>query len=235
MSKVIWTPPGSGADKPAPPGAAGLGPKAHAPPAAAPSHAPPVEVEHHPTPAEMHQELEESRARVAELTTQLKYLTADMENFRRRKVKELDDARKNAQADVLTAFFQVMDGIEASLMFKDQDPVQVAQGVSMIHHQLHLVLDNLGVEVLCPAPGEAVDPMTHEGVATEPAAEGKTPGSITSVVAKGYRWGDRLLRPARVVVVAAAPEKEDPPPVAEDPVQPSTPEEPPAAGGQNQE
>ena len=227
MSKVIWTPPGSGADKPEPTSA---GPRAAAPPAHAPSHAPPVEVEHHPTPQEMHQELGEARARVAELTTQLKYLTADMENFRRRKVKELEDVRKNTQAEVLTSFFQVMDGIEASLMFKDQDPVQVAQGVSMIHHQLRLVLENLGVEVLCPAPGEAVDPMSHEGVATEAATKGKPPGTVTSVVAKGYRWADRLLRPARVVV-AAAPEKEDPPP--EDPPAVAMPQEVPAADGEN--
>jgi molecular chaperone GrpE len=71
-------------------------------------------------------------------------------------------------------------------------------GVELINRQLGGVLEGLGVEAV-PTVGELFDPHVHEAVATE-ATEGVAPDTITQEMQRGYRLGDKLLRPAMVKV-----------------------------------
>lgn len=166
----------------------------------------------------LNEELEEARNQIQELENKLKYLEADFTNFRRRKVKDLEDVRTNTGCDMISHFMPVMDAIEAALKFKDGDAAKVAEGVTLIHHQLRSTLKNQGVEVIDPAPGDVAEPELHQGLATEPYEEGKLPGTIVSVMGIGYKLGTRVIRPARVVVVEEAPAQEsdaDPQPFSE--------------------
>ncbi len=76
------------------------------------------------------------------------------------------------------------------------------QGVELINRQLGGVLESLGVETV-PTVGELFDPHVHEAVATE-ATEEVEPDTITQEMQRGYRLGDKLLRPAMVKVATKA-------------------------------
>jgi molecular chaperone GrpE len=75
-------------------------------------------------------------------------------------------------------------------------------GVELINRQLGGVLESLGIQVI-PTVGERFDPHVHEAVATEETAAHE-PDTVTQEMQRGYRLGDKLLRPAMVKVATKA-------------------------------
>ena len=124
---------------------------------------------------------------------------ADFENFRRRTVRDRGLADARAKAAVVRDILPVADNLERALLAVDEgDPL--AGGVRLVLAELHAVLERTGIEPI-EAEGEPFDPTVHEALTTR-VAEGTPAGVVLDVAQKGYRLGDALIRPARVVVSA---------------------------------
>jgi molecular chaperone GrpE len=91
-----------------------------------------------------------------------------------------------------------VDNLERALAAADGDGQGLAEGVEMVLGGLRETLSRNGVEVVDPK-GEKFDPVWHEALSTLPA-EGVESGQVVEVMQKGYKLGEQLVRPARVVV-----------------------------------
>jgi molecular chaperone GrpE len=128
---------------------------------------------------------------------------ADFENFRKRMTAETEAAGARGRAEVLRGVVPVLDDLERALEAAGLDPEGdssdgLAHGVLLVFRSLREALTRNGVEAVDPK-GEAFDPQVHEALSTLPGS-GAAPGTVVEVVQKGYRLGDQLVRPARVVV-----------------------------------
>lgn len=130
--------------------------------------------------------------------------TAEFDNYRKRIERERREWTDAATADVIRELLPVLDDFERALstpLDAGASPAAVARyrdGVDLIRRQLTEVLRRHGVEPF-DAVGRDFDPEWHEAVTTEPA-DGHRDGEITAELRRGYRIGQRLLRPAMVKV-----------------------------------
>ncbi|HEV8481863.1 MAG TPA: nucleotide exchange factor GrpE [Candidatus Eisenbacteria bacterium] len=129
---------------------------------------------------------------------------AEMANYRRRVARDLEDVERRARERVLSEVVSLADDLERALDAAEQGEHggPIVAGVRLVHDRVRDILKNHGVEVVDPA-GKPFDPHVAEAV-LEVEAPGKVPGTVVSVVEKGYRRGERLLRPAKVTVARAA-------------------------------
>ncbi len=128
---------------------------------------------------------------------------ADFENFRRRMSAEVQAAGTRGKAEVIREVVPVLDDLERAIQAAGLDPEGdsedgLAHGVLLVFRSLRDSLVRNGVETVDPK-GEKFDPMAHEALSTLPA-EGVESGTVVEVMQKGYRLGEQLIRPARVVV-----------------------------------
>ena len=128
---------------------------------------------------------------------------ADFENFRKRMSAEVLAAAGRGKAEVLRDVLPVLDDLERAIQAAGLDPEGdsedgLSHGVLLVFRSLRDSLSRNGVEAVDPK-GEKFDPMQHEALSTQPA-EGVESGTIVEVMQKGYRLGEQLIRPARVVV-----------------------------------
>ena len=123
---------------------------------------------------------------------------AELENFRKRMVREKSDAIRYANQSLLEDLLPVIDNFEMGLMAaeKDQDSM-IFMGMKMVKDQLTRFLENNGVK-LVPTDG-SFDANLHEALSEEESSE-VAPGHIVRVQRKGYLLHDRLIRAAAVVV-----------------------------------
>ncbi len=140
------------------------------------------------------------QADIAALKDRLLRLQADFDNFRKRTQKDRAlDIQRGAEL-VLVDLLPVLDHFEMGLAAarEHNTPPGVLEGFELVLSQFQNVLARHGVEPI-PTVGQAFDPHCHEAVAHEPSAE--VPAEvIIREVRRGYRAGERLLRPAQVVV-----------------------------------
>ena len=132
---------------------------------------------------------------------------ADLENFRRRTVREKDELRQLATSRVLEDLLPVVDNLSLGLAAAKQpnaDLKTLVGGIDMVLAQLRSTLGNLGLKEINPA-GQAFDPHQHESISHQPSDEVKEEHVLT-VVRTGYSLNGRLLRPA-AVVLSSGPEK----------------------------
>ncbi len=128
---------------------------------------------------------------------------ADLENFKKRSIKERAETWSRAQADLILRTLDVVDdlGRVAAL-----DPAQTSaqalhEGVGLVERKLIKALESVGVERLDPQ-GQPFDPNVHEAVMTLAAPSPEADHTVGSVLQLGYRLNGTLLRPARVAVYA---------------------------------
>jgi molecular chaperone GrpE len=131
--------------------------------------------------------------------------TAEFDNYRKRTERERRTLSEAVSADLIQDLLPVIDDLERALRATqsggDETIERFRQGFELIHRQLLDVLRRRGVEPL-EVVGRDFDPEWHESVATEPA-NGARDGEITAEIRRGYRIGQRLLRPAMVRVAKA--------------------------------
>lgn len=135
-------------------------------------------------------------------------VAADLENFRRRTVREKDDLRTTVTGRVLEDVFPVLDTLAMAINAARQpnaDVKSLVGGVDMVLTQLKTALANHGLKEINPA-GQAFDPHQHEAISHQPSATVKEE-HVLEVVRTGYSLNGRLLRPASVVV-SSGPAKE---------------------------
>lgn len=127
---------------------------------------------------------------------------ADFENYRKRADKKVAEARANGVAGVLRELMPVIDNLDRAVEVAGTgaDGDSFAEGVRLVHADLHSVLDRLGLVAIDPA-GEVFDPSLHEAISQAPAGD-VAANTIVEVVQKGFMLGETVVRPARVVVAA---------------------------------
>jgi len=157
--------------------------------------------------AQLQTQIEALTAEKATLYDKLLRLQAEFENYRRRVERERGDIYQHGREDVLLQFLPVVDNFEralSSLETSEGDAEALRHGVELIHKQFKDALSKLGLEAV-EAVGQAFDPHVHEAVTTE-ATDKHKENTVIEEFQRGYRIGDRLLRPAKVKV-ASSPEK----------------------------
>ncbi len=129
---------------------------------------------------------------------------ADLENYRKRMVREKEDSIRYANNSLLERLLPVLDNYDFGLEAARSAGDAVVQGLEMVRKQLHDFLADQGVKPI-DAVGQLFDPNIHEAMAQEESTE-VPEGHITRQVRRGYMLKDRLLlRPASVMVSKGAP------------------------------
>ena len=138
-----------------------------------------------------------------ELVDALQRLQAEFANYKKRTAREQETFAAHANERLVKALLPVLDDLARALEAAEaHEEAKLEEGVRLVHRQLADTLERQGLGEI-ETEGQ-FDPHVHEALLSQPAdAE---PGSILEVIQKGYRLGDRVLRPARVVV--AAPREE---------------------------
>jgi molecular chaperone GrpE len=143
------------------------------------------------------------RAEAARLKDQLLRLAADFDNFRKRSRREITDAERMAREELLRELLPVFDNLDRASQHASAttDVQSLVDGITMVNRQFIDTLGRLGVERV-PAIGVAFDPAVHEAVQQVETAD-QPPGVVCAEILAGYRFGERLIRPAMVVVAKA--------------------------------
>jgi len=147
--------------------------------------------------------LKEAEGKIKELEDRFLRLTAESDNYRKRAIREKDEARQFANQSLIENLLPVLDNFQMALdAAKDAEP-SVREGVEMILGQLKSVLTDSGVEEV-DALGKIFDPELHEAVSQQETTTAEE-GCVVQQLRKGYRLRERLVRPASVVVAKAPP------------------------------
>jgi molecular chaperone GrpE len=128
---------------------------------------------------------------------------ADFENFRKRMSAEVQAAAARGKGELLREVVPILDDLERAIQAAGLDPDGdsedgLSHGVLLVFRSLRDSLGRNGVEAVDPK-GEKFDPQVHEALSTQPA-DGVESGVVIETMQKGYRLGEQLIRPARVVV-----------------------------------
>jgi molecular chaperone GrpE len=128
--------------------------------------------------------------------------TAEFDNYRKRVERERRESAQYAAADLLEQVLPIVDDFERALQ-AEAGPESAAyrQGVELIYKQLQDLLARRGVKPI-DAVGQAFDPNLHQAITYE-SSPGHAEGEVIEEVRRGYKYGDRLLRPAMVKVAKA--------------------------------
>jgi molecular chaperone GrpE len=150
-------------------------------------------------------ELKRLEGEVKELKDSLARRQADFENYRKRMERERSETFNRVVVDIAAKLLPVLDNLkraletEASVEASESDEFRhFLSGVDLIYKQLNGVLDALGVKPVL-AEGERFDPHLHEAVVTEPTDDYE-PDTVIQEIVRGFRVGDRLIRPSLVKV-----------------------------------
>jgi len=128
----------------------------------------------------------------------LRRLKAEFDNFRKRTARESAARSARASEALVKELLPVLDDLERALVAAEEhEEAKLEDGVRLVHRALADVLARAGLGEI--ETDGAFDPHVHEALLTQ-AVDGAEPGSVVEVLQKGYRLGDLVLRPARVVV-----------------------------------
>ncbi len=127
---------------------------------------------------------------------------AELENFRKRSEREVENARKYAIERFAQELVTVGDALEAGIAAGAATPgPALLEGAQATLRQLHRAFEKGGIKLIDPA-GQPFDPEWHEAMVAQESRE-QPPNTVLSVIQKGYSLSGRLLRPARVIVSKA--------------------------------
>jgi molecular chaperone GrpE len=150
-----------------------------------------------PTKAELEELLAELRRERDERTDDLKRVAADFDNYRKRVARDQQSLAARAHERLVKELLPVLDDLERALeAASEHQEAKLEDGVRLVHRELQEALAKEGLEEI--ETNGHFDPHVHEALLSQPSD--KNDGAILEVLQKGYRLGDRVLRPARVVV-----------------------------------
>jgi molecular chaperone GrpE len=151
-----------------------------------------------------HEHLEELEERLAaaeaardEYLDDLRRLAAEFDNYKKRVARDQQSLAARASERLVRALLPVLDDLERALEAASRhEEAKLEDGVALVERQLRAALEKEGL-VEIETDG-AFDPHVHEALLSQPSEA--EDGAILEVAQKGYRLGDRVLRPARVVI-----------------------------------
>lgn len=153
------------------------------------------ELEESPAPADPLATLTAERDEYLALAQRVQ---ADFDNYRKRAVRDQERLVAHAHERIVRELLPVLDDLERALEAAEQhEEAKLVEGVQLVEKALRAALKKEGL-VEIETDG-AFDPHVHEALLTQPSADVE-PGSVLGVVQRGYRLGDKVVRPARVVV-----------------------------------
>ncbi len=149
-------------------------------------------------------ELEETKAREAEYLDGWQRARAELANARKRFQREQEQAYTNARADVLCRLLPIVDDFERAFETSPDNPTSPdwIEGVRLIWHKFQVLLEQESVAPI-EATGQEFDPFLHQALTHEPSAE-VPQGYVIAEMQRGYKMGDRVLRPS-IVRVSSGP------------------------------
>jgi len=150
-------------------------------------------------------------AEIAKLKERLLRMAADFDNFRKRSRRDVADAERRVQEDLLRSLLPTFDNLERAVTHAGAatDVKALAEGIKMVMRQFQDTLGGLGIERVA-TQGKPFDPAEHEAVQHVQSAD-VPPGAVVQELQAGYRWQGRLMRPALVVVAKPASPSAAPP------------------------
>jgi molecular chaperone GrpE len=123
---------------------------------------------------------------------------ADFENYRKRAAREQERLIAHAHERLVRELLPVLDDLERALEAAERhEEAQLVEGVKLVERSLRDALRKEGLAEI--ETDGAFDPHVHEALLTQPS-DGMEAGSVLEVVQRGYRLGDKVVRPARVIV-----------------------------------
>ncbi|MDQ2984470.1 MAG: nucleotide exchange factor GrpE [Actinomycetota bacterium] len=147
----------------------------------------------------LEERLAAAEAQAEEHLTDLKRVAAEFENFRKRAARDQESFAMRANERLVKELLPIVDDLERALEAAEQhEEAELEEGVRLVHRQFEQLLDREGLAEI-DTEG-AFDPHVHEALLSQPSDAEE--GSVIEVLQKGYKLGDRVLRPARVVVAA---------------------------------
>jgi molecular chaperone GrpE len=159
-----------------------------------------------PAPPSPEERLATLEAEKAECKDRMLRIAAEFDNYKKRARKDMAEHEQRARETVLRDFLEIADNLERAVASwsegGEQDAKSVQNGVDLVLRMFKSKLDRYSVTAIA-AQGQPFDPRVHDAISQSPSAEA-SPGTVLRELQKGYRIGERLLRPA-VVVVAVAP------------------------------
>lgn len=151
---------------------------------------------------------EEELVRVRE---QLMRTAADFDNYRKRSRRDVADAERRVQEQLIRSLLPTFDNMERAATHAESasDVASLVEGLGMVMRQFQDTLSGLGIERV-NSVGQTFDPAEHEAVQHVETSD-VPPGAVAQELQPGYRWNGRLVRPAMVVVAKApaGPAKDD--------------------------
>ena len=147
--------------------------------------------------AALRKQAEAEKNKAAEMTDSARRIQAEFDNYRRRMNDNSRRVRDDATAEVLVKIVPVLDTIAQALKMIDDE--KVAGGVKMIGDEITKLLGSYGVTEI-EAEGKEFDPKLHEAVMQMPAETEEQKDTVKEVFQKGYKMGDKVISPARVIV-----------------------------------
>ncbi len=133
----------------------------------------------------------------------LKRVAADFDNYRKRALRDQEALVARAHERLVKELLPVLDDLGRALeAAEEHEEAKLEEGVRLVHRELRDALAKEGLVEI--ETNGSFDPHVHEALLTQPSEEDD--GAILEVIQKGYRLGDRVLRPARVVVSQKASE-----------------------------
>ena len=153
-----------------------------------------------PGPDDLEVRLAAAEAKAEEHLADLQRLAADFDNYRKRAARDQQSLVSRAHERLVKELLPVLDDLERALEAADaHEEAKLEEGVALVARSFRDVLHKEGLEEF--ATTGKFDPHVHEALLSQPSEAEE--GTVIQVLQKGYRLGDRVLRPARVVVAAS--------------------------------
>lgn len=143
-------------------------------------------------------ETQKLQAALDEANDKFLRLAAEYDNYRKRTAKEKAELNNACKSAVIAELLPVIDNLDRALAHNTDNPDEYKKGVEMIGSQFYTVMEKLGIESFGEA-GDAFDPNLHNAV-MHIEDENLGENTVAAVFAKGYRLGEKVIRPATVQV-----------------------------------
>jgi len=156
-----------------------------------------------------HEQVDKLRAEKDELFAKLQRLSADYMNYQKRSARQISESIAYEKEMIIKSFLPILDSFEHTLSGAENmgDMESFRKGVKIIYDQMLSILKNHGVEQI-GSVGQKFDPSCHQAMMQETDAD-KEDGIILKELVKGYRIGEKILRPGKVVVSKKPAGQED--------------------------
>ena len=150
------------------------------------------------TDEHVEQEQEQQQEEQEVVDDRLLRLAADFDNYKKRAARERAEYVALANERLVKELLPILDDLERALnAAEEHEEAQLEEGVRLVHRSLASLLERQGVKEIATAG--KFDPHVHEALLAQPSEDAEQ-GDVLDVIQKGYKLGDRVVRPARVIV-----------------------------------